>query len=436
MVLSFRNLNRFQPPRSKKVKPEEEDHKVPREINHFSHPHSLTLSDDEIDVHNNKYYCDGCILPISNPFYRCRECDFLLHETCLELPTSINPSDRYRAKIFTLKAGWGNDGIFFCSACHNHCHGFSYRCDAGSEICIRCVSVPHKFKHVGHEHVLSLIQFTSFPCNACGTLAKMSSFSCPECLFTLCYKCATRPGTIQHSSFGDQYVLTYQSVDKAYGEYYCDLCEKARDPKHWFYYCDEIDYCAHPLCALGKYPYLKPGREYHLHSFSSVLQRSSEHKLCGTCTEFCGLTLPPKTVESSHVHTVRLVHQISSFKESSRNCDVCMDQITGELLFYWGRRCGGFSGHLKCVLGDAFIENALHHEARILTFVQLAVYLVNGELRLRWCFLKWQNGSQFLDGFGYGRYELWILLSFRAKSIFGNEGLPTLLRYRDSGLGS
>ncbi|XP_038699167.1 uncharacterized protein LOC119996560 [Tripterygium wilfordii] len=374
MVLSFRNLKPFQPPWSKKIKPEEEDHKVPEEIKHFSHPHNLTLSDDEIDVHNNKYYCDGCILPISNPFYSCAECDFLLHETCLQLPTFVYPLDG--SDIFTLKAWRDNGGIFFCSACHNQSHGFIYKSNAfGTEICIRCVSVPQKFKHAGHEHILPLIQRTKFPCNACGSLEKWLSFGCPECLFGLCYKCATLPGTIKHSSFGDQYVLTYHdSIDNAYGdgEYYCDLCEKARDPMHWCYYCAEIDYRAHPKCALGKYPYLKPGREYHLYPFSSVLERSSEHKLCATCSAFCKLTLPPKKiVESFHEHAIHLAHK-SSFKESSIEffCDACLDQIIEEQLFYRCWQCG-FCGHLKCVLGDAFIENALHHKGRILTFVQM-----------------------------------------------------------------
>jgi hypothetical protein len=40
-------------------------------------------------------------------------------------------------------------------------------------------------------------------------------------------------------------------VEDDSGEYYCDIYEEERDPKHWFYYCEDCSYPAHVVCILG-----------------------------------------------------------------------------------------------------------------------------------------------------------------------------------------
>ncbi|KAE8702962.1 Ubiquitin carboxyl-terminal hydrolase family protein [Hibiscus syriacus] len=52
-------------------------------IRHFKHTHILLLSSF---VGGNKNSCDGCMLPISDSFYFCSHCGFLLHKACAELP--------------------------------------------------------------------------------------------------------------------------------------------------------------------------------------------------------------------------------------------------------------------------------------------------------------------------------------------------------------
>ncbi|XP_039001962.1 uncharacterized protein LOC120128342 [Hibiscus syriacus] len=53
------------------------------EIQHFKHTHNLQLSSFVGGCENS---CDGCMLPISDPFYSCSQCEFFLHKTCVELP--------------------------------------------------------------------------------------------------------------------------------------------------------------------------------------------------------------------------------------------------------------------------------------------------------------------------------------------------------------
>ncbi|TYI91799.1 hypothetical protein E1A91_D02G019700v1 [Gossypium mustelinum] len=53
-------------------------------IEHITHIHHLTLS-DRVGEYDNKC-CDGCLLPISDSFYSCTQCDFFLHKVCVELP--------------------------------------------------------------------------------------------------------------------------------------------------------------------------------------------------------------------------------------------------------------------------------------------------------------------------------------------------------------
>ncbi|XP_039060721.1 uncharacterized protein LOC120204768 [Hibiscus syriacus] len=53
--------------------------------------HDLILKANPMEEHIDganlmEKYCDGCVLPISNPFYHCSQCDFFLHKTCAESP--------------------------------------------------------------------------------------------------------------------------------------------------------------------------------------------------------------------------------------------------------------------------------------------------------------------------------------------------------------
>ncbi|KAH1096141.1 hypothetical protein J1N35_013062 [Gossypium stocksii] len=56
-------------------------------VKHFKHMHNLMLGPFDGGYENS---CDGCMLPISDPFYYCSECVFFLHKACAELPKMKN----------------------------------------------------------------------------------------------------------------------------------------------------------------------------------------------------------------------------------------------------------------------------------------------------------------------------------------------------------
>ena len=59
------------------------------------------------------------------------------------------------------------------------------------------------------------------------------------------------------------FTLYYTTEDDC-GEYYCDISEEERNPKHWFYYCTDCSFPAHPKCIIGQYPNVKKQNNGHL----------------------------------------------------------------------------------------------------------------------------------------------------------------------------
>ncbi|XP_038704731.1 uncharacterized protein LOC120000677 [Tripterygium wilfordii] len=243
----------------------------------FIHHHNLILVNETADDKR----CDGCILLISSsPLYKCEECDFTLHKSCIELPrqikhrlhqhnlallpkaSSLDPIFRPLLEKYPdtlLPTGSVVNGIFRCSACHEWCHGFSYCCEyCDFKIDLRCASIPYRFKHDGHDHLINL------------TISDK----------TAKYWLEEHPLR-----------LTYHNTDDGSDEYYCDICEEQRSPEYWYYYCAKCDYAAHPSCALSDFPFIKLGSSYtcdaHQHPLTFV-RRNRNHLQCSSCNSKCG----------------------------------------------------------------------------------------------------------------------------------------------------
>ena len=60
-------------------------------------------------------------------------------------------------------------------------------------------------------------------------------FRCTTYEFALDFKCATLPQTARYKQQEHLFTLSYTAEDDS-SEYYCDICEEERNPKHWFYY--------------------------------------------------------------------------------------------------------------------------------------------------------------------------------------------------------
>ncbi|XP_059460182.1 uncharacterized protein LOC132189461 [Corylus avellana] len=261
------------------------------QIQHFSHQHDLFLGNEELaDVK----FCDGCMEFISTPFYSCMQCNFFLHSRCARLPRKKQHILHQHQLTLVSKVPEYN-GLFRCDACHTLHHGFAYRCDmCNFNFDLQCCSILETLKHESHQHFLFLPVKSNRRCHACNRPSNKEPdvhkfvFVCTSCDFALGLECATLPLVARKHKYDDHLLkLTYIAKDHC-EEYYCLICERERDPNHWFYYCAECDFHAHPLCVLGKYPYIKFGSTIevevlHQHplTFVSKIESSPPCDSCG-----------------------------------------------------------------------------------------------------------------------------------------------------------
>ncbi|KAF5453996.1 hypothetical protein F2P56_023698 [Juglans regia] len=268
----------------KKTKSEGDGTEIHTEIEHFSHEHDLQLTDHGSGIDKK---CDGCIRSICPPFYECAQCEFFLHKSCVELPTELRSSlHRHPLKLIFL----GERKLsIICDACRHLCNGFVYHCaECDFDLDVQCSSIPDILKvHPSHkyDHQLILANSSEYnTCSSCGSKGRYN-FSCVDCKFTLDFKCLTRPRTMNYENHDHPFTLCYTLEDDS-GEYYCDICEKERDPKSWFYYCADCSYPTHPECILGNHPRIKFGKtfkfDFHQHPLTLVEKTHAKCSRCGS----------------------------------------------------------------------------------------------------------------------------------------------------------
>ena len=247
----------------KKIKVGEDKTKIAIEIKHFSHGHDLKLTDEE--VHNKEEKCDGCVRAIFPPFYSCANCNFFLHKSCANLPMKKkHPLHQYQLTLLP-KIPSGNK----CHASSQYCNAFVYTyATCNFKIDVQCSLVPEILIHEGHTHRL-ILSYTSFEqrCISCGYKRNII-FCCATCEFALDFKCTTLPQTTRYKQREHPFTFSYTAADDS-GKYYCDICEEERNPNHWFYYCADCTYPAHPKCILGN-PDLNFGGAYTFDSSTSL----------------------------------------------------------------------------------------------------------------------------------------------------------------------
>ncbi|CAN6887847.1 unnamed protein product [Brassica oleracea] len=139
---------------------EEENIKAFKEIDdgvieHFSHPHhNMRLDKNESDKVEDGKRCQACILPIyEGNIYNCMRCDFILHETCAQLPRK----KWHPVHAHPLDLQVDQKREFACVACRNHCCGFAYTCHerlCSFSLDVRCTLVTEPFTHELHPHSL------------------------------------------------------------------------------------------------------------------------------------------------------------------------------------------------------------------------------------------------------------------------------------------
>ena len=169
------------------------------ELKHFSHEeHPLILTQaDEADQNSNSS-CYGCQKSIlTEPSYKCRECNIFLHKRCAELPGELinHPlHNDHPLNLLTHSPEWK---IRKCNDCKELCNGFIYHCSHCDDfdLDIKCLFPEGQLEHPSHEHPLTLLQKkASFKCDACGIeKEKEQSYICVACPLWIHKSCALLP---------------------------------------------------------------------------------------------------------------------------------------------------------------------------------------------------------------------------------------------------
>ncbi|CAI9099811.1 OLC1v1036690C1 [Oldenlandia corymbosa var. corymbosa] len=318
---------------------------------HCGHP--LILHDQAARDGSKSSLCDGCIQPISPPYFSCADskCNFFLHKRCIELPDRLVPSPfRTLNAISGASFSWEldcsflqgsfsgkSDGvldsssfdIFQCHGCQRPCNGLSYKVffhgvpsRYGKELYdVKCALLPAHIVHDSHpQHRLELSKRRYAPCPCCLLAGEDQGeyiYRCLTCSFNLHQKCALYPSTIRHRYDKHPLHLTYKPIQGRRhlsddDEYYCEICELEVNQHGWFYHCVQCDQSFHITCM------------HSLDSLSNIKFGQS-------------LTL------SSHCHPLILERMFVG----SRACEYCNDSIKEGMAFEC-KQCVRYQIHFEC----------------------------------------------------------------------------------------
>ncbi|KAB1215494.1 putative E3 ubiquitin-protein ligase UBR7 [Morella rubra] len=231
----------------------------------------------------------------------CSICQILADAGCARAPRNLRIELYHHVLtlIYSIDQAKKQDSVF-CKICGRKgisdflwtrslsSQGLVYDCrDCDVTFDVQRGLLPDTLKHKGHQHDFNLAIFDDEVCNACHKeTTRAAKFRCIDsgCEFILCRRCDTLPLVARHEY--DKHLLTLASTEEGNSEeYYCLICEEERDPKKWFYYCQECDFAAHSSCVLKNvYPYMKLGStlmdiELHDHALTMV-QRTAESPPC------------------------------------------------------------------------------------------------------------------------------------------------------------
>lgn len=273
---------------------------------HFSHHHPLflreTLQKEEHGSSSNSSSstnslklasatCNGCVKPISAPFYGSTKCEFFLHKSCSQLPMEVKHQFHEEHTLVLIASAPEFLGIFHCNSRRQPCNGFAYHCESCKfYLDMNCALLPTFVIHEAHKHhQLQLSEKSSRNTNCCPSYSPGFGYNCDTCDFRIHVKCALFPSTISHRYDEHPLALTYAPVENHPDEYYCELCESEVHTKQWFYHCVECNQSFHRNCiqSVDDCMNVKFGgfAIYCHHDHPLTLARIAESTQCGWCSE-------------------------------------------------------------------------------------------------------------------------------------------------------
>ncbi|KAG7635867.1 DC1 [Arabidopsis thaliana x Arabidopsis arenosa] len=258
-------------------------------IKHFSHDHNLQINNDgHCRIQPENIVCEACVFQIlSEPFYSCNQCSFILHKKCANHPRKKR--HMRNNKPFILFTDSCNKVEASCDLCKQHFTGFRYEAGPYVTIDVRCAAILDTIEHGSHQHPL-YYYFTSDwkPCSRCRERGGIF-FRCDECDYILDGNCAVFPKKVMRNRY-DDHLLSLSFGDKnVSGDYWCEACETKVNPKEWFYTCNDCGTILHISCIVGDFSYIMPGSHITTWRASVVSNTSICRPVCYMCNSRCKL---------------------------------------------------------------------------------------------------------------------------------------------------
>ncbi|CAH8389260.1 unnamed protein product [Eruca vesicaria subsp. sativa] len=230
--------------------------------NSYGHEHPLKLVCDSYDKEPSLEFCKACVKYVVHqtiPYYRCQDCDFVIHVDCLDLFPEANHIFHPQHPLKSFRGQIPDYADKICLLCQSKFdqeqHTQLHHCDVCNfSICRECIRNPPPIDVEclkTHEHRLHLVpRRIEFTCDACGTTGDRSPYFCLQCNFMIHRECIDLPRLI-YINRHDHRISYIPRL--GHGEWKCRVCRKKVDGFYGAYTCAKCpSFVVHARCATDK----------------------------------------------------------------------------------------------------------------------------------------------------------------------------------------
>ncbi|CAH8354246.1 unnamed protein product [Eruca vesicaria subsp. sativa] len=344
-----------------------------------AHDHQISLMPRIIS-----FNCDVCGWAGDRSPYSCRQCDFMIHQSCIDLPEIINVN-RHEHRLSRRrqlspgnwicgfchkKVDW-SCGAYSCSICPNY--AIHSKCAIRDDVWdkLELKGIPEDFQeikpfkvingnlihHFSHEeHYLQLNEENitcgeNVRCEACVLHINYQAFySCVQCDFILHKTCANLPRMKRHIYYDKPLTLTSGGMT----QFKCSACYNWSSGFRYGTESFKIDV----ICGEISEPIF---HESHGCPLYYIYRNGKTCAACGKwdsstfCCDDCKFVLDlkcvvlPKTTKHWYDdHPLSLCYRVNTKGEYW--CDICEESIEKYWFYNCDDCCTAF--HTKCVVGD------------------------------------------------------------------------------------
>ncbi|CAN8302156.1 unnamed protein product [Cochlearia groenlandica] len=150
------------------------------------------------------FCCDGCKTPGSGKRYRCKPCNYDLHEDCFNSPINLKTfMHRHEINLVFLNHKSIQRLVDrVCDICNQSVIGLFYRCNMCEfDVHVSCTQLPqHCSLDVHPDHPLRFSPAGLTPCVLCHSPGIAATYRCKECKFDIHIECIAIAGIDDESS--------------------------------------------------------------------------------------------------------------------------------------------------------------------------------------------------------------------------------------------